>query len=148
MVDPVTQKSYKCTGCIDRVENGLLPACAHTCQPGAIQFGEYNEMIKKARIRLAEVLEAHPKANLYGENLMGGTTYVYLLLDEPQAYNLPKNPSTPLSLTLWKSVIHPRGGIAAGAAALAVVAGVASNAAMGNYRAKKQGNDTNIEGGE
>ena len=150
MVDPERGKSYKCTGCIDRVENGLLPACAHTCQPGAINFGEYNEMIKKARIRLAEVLEFYPKANLYGEKLMGGCNYVYLLLDEPEAYGLPKDPSMPWSLVLWKSIIHPLGGIAAGAAALAVVAGVASNAAMGNYSDKKHNEEksANMEGGE
>ncbi len=130
-------KTFKCTGCIDRVENGLLPACAHTCQPGALNFGERDAVMKDAKARLAEVQNANPKAQLYGgDTFMGGTTYMYLLLDDPQAYGLPANPTTPISLTLWKDLVHPLGGIAIGASAIAVVAGVLSNFARGNYRSR------------
>jgi formate dehydrogenase iron-sulfur subunit len=133
-VDKAKNKAYKCTGCIDRVENGLLPACAHTCQTGAVQFGEHDAMMEKAEARLAEVKKTYPKANLYGDQLMGGTTYIYLLTDEAEAYGLPANPSMPISLSLWKDIIHPVGGIAVGAVAAAVGLGVLANAARGNYR--------------
>jgi formate dehydrogenase iron-sulfur subunit len=65
---------------------------------------------------------------------MGGTTYLYLLLDSPEVYGLPVNPTIPLSLTLWKDVIRPVGGIAVGGAAAAVLIGVFANLFRGNYR--------------
>jgi formate dehydrogenase iron-sulfur subunit len=133
-VDQVLQKSYKCTGCIDRVENNLKPACVQTCQPGALEFGEYNVILTQAKKRLAEVQKTHPKSQLYGEKEMGGTTYLYLLLDRPEVYGLPANPRIPLSLTLWKDVIRPVGGIAVGGAAAAVVIGVLANVLKGAYR--------------
>lgn len=118
--DKEKDKTYKCTGCIDRVENGLKPACAQTCQPGAIQFGDRDKMMETAKVRLAEAKKTNPKAQLYGDSLMGGTTYVYLLQDEPQAYGLPANPTIPASLTFWKDIVQPYGGwlipIAAGVA--------------------------------
>lgn len=107
--DSKLKKTFKCTGCIDRVENGLKPACAHTCQPGAIQFGEHDEMMQKAKARLADVKKEHPKAQLYGNNAMGGTTYLYLLLEDPEYYGLPESPSTPTSLVVWKDWVQPYG---------------------------------------
>lgn len=133
-IDEVKKKAYRCTGCIDRVENNLKPACVNTCQPGALSFGERDAMLANAKKRLAEVQKTHPKAQLYGEKEMGGTTFVYLLLDSPEAYGLPVNPRIPLSLTVWKDVIQPIGGIAIGGAAAAVVVGVFANLLRGNYR--------------
>lgn len=144
-VDPDLEKSFKCTGCIDRIENNLKPACVSTCQPGALHFGERQEMIKLAKTRLAAVKKEHPQAQLYGDKAMGGTTYLYLLLDNPKVYEMPVDPSTPISLTLWKDIIHPLGGIAAGAAAIAVVGGVIANAARGNYRAKSEASKTDAD---
>ena len=133
-LDLVKKKSYKCTGCIDRVENNLKPVCVQTCQPGALEFGERDALLAQAKKRLAEVQKSHPKAQLYGEKEMGGTTFLYLLLDNPDIYGLPVNPTIPLSLTLWKDVIRPVGGIAIGGAAAAVVVGVFANLLKGNYK--------------
>lgn len=133
-VDDVRKKAYKCTGCIDRVENNLTPACVQTCQPGALQYGEREALLTKAKHRLGEVRKQYPKAGLYGEKEMGGTTYVYLLLDAPEVYHLPVHPTIPASLTLWKDVIRPVGSIAVGGAAAAVVLGVLGNLFRGGYR--------------
>lgn len=133
-VDEELHKSVKCTGCISRVENDLLPACVHTCGPGALSFGEREEMLDKAQKRLAEVQKTNPKAQLYGVKEMGGTTFVYLLMDSPEVYDLPVNPKMPLSLFLWKDIVHPVGKIAMGGAAAAVVVGVLANLVRGNYR--------------
>ncbi len=148
-IDEATNKMYKCTGCIDRVENGMKPACAQICQPGAIQFGDYDELMPKAQARVAELQLTNPKAHLYGDNLMGGTTYVYLLQDRPGAYGLPLHPTTPISLTLWKDIGHPLGGIAIGASAAAITAGVIVNLVRGNYanRAKNIA-ESHDEGGK
>jgi formate dehydrogenase iron-sulfur subunit len=149
-IDETKKKSFKCTGCIDRVENGLKPACVHTCQPGALQFGEHDQMMQVAKARLGEVKAANPNAQLYGDALMGGTTYLYLLIDYPQAYELLPNPSTPFSLTLWKDIIHPLGGIAVAASAVAITVGVIANFARGNYRnrGKNVHDDSHQEGGK
>lgn len=132
-LDVTAKKAYKCTGCIDRVENNLSPACVQTCQPGALEFGERDALLAQAKNRLNEVQKSHPKARIYGEIEMGGTTYVYLLLDAPEVYGLPINPTIPLSLTLWKDVVRPVGGIAVGGAAAAVVIGVFGNLLRGAY---------------
>lgn len=100
-------------------------------------------MLAQAKKRLVEVQKTHPKAQLYGENEMGGMTYLYLLLDSPEVYDLPVNPTVPLSLTLWKDVIRPVGTVAVGGAAAAVVLGVFANLFRGNYS-----NSDNKEGGK
>lgn len=133
-LDTTTKKAHKCTGCIERVENNLKPACVQTCQPGALTFGEREVLLAQAKKRLAEVQKTHPKARIYGETEVGGTTFVYLLLDAPEVYGLPASPALPLSLTLWKDVIRPVGGIAVGGAAAAVVVGVLGNLMRGAYR--------------
>lgn len=133
-VDKIANKSYKCSGCADRVENNLNPACVSTCQTGALEFGDKDAMMSKAKQRLVEVQKKYPKASIYGDKIMGGTTYTYLLLDAPQEYGLPINPSMPLSLILWKDVIQPLGVIGVGGAAAAVAVGVIANTVKGNYK--------------
>lgn len=133
-VDPIMKKSFKCTGCIDRIENNILPACVSTCQTGALQFGERDEILAKAKTRLAQVQKDYPKAQLYGETEMGGMTYFYLLLESPDVYNLPIDPKTPLSLTVWKDYIQPLGVVSVGGVTAAVVVGLFANLLRGNYK--------------
>ena len=80
---------------------------------------------------------------------MGSTTYLYLLEDTPCSYGLHPNPVSPISLTIWKDLVHPLGGIAIGASAVAIAGGVVANFVMGNYakRAKKIAESHN-EGGK
>ena len=143
-VDPDLKKSVKCYGCINRVESNLLPSCVHTCGPEALSFGDRDKMMVKAETRLAEIQKTNPKAQLYGKDEMGGTTFCYLLMDKPEAYGLPVNPKMPLSLFLWKDVIQPVGKLVMGAAAAAVLVGVGSNLLRGNYRGSVHENE---EGG-
>jgi formate dehydrogenase iron-sulfur subunit len=133
-VDKSIDKSFKCTGCVERVANNLAPSCVSTCQPGALDFGDADTMMAKAEQRLLKVKEKYPKANLYGDKLMGGTTYIYILLDSPQEYGLPVNPTTPLSLILWKDIIQPLGLLGVGGATAAVVVGVLAHTVKGDYK--------------
>ncbi|MBQ9020431.1 MAG: 4Fe-4S dicluster domain-containing protein [Eggerthellaceae bacterium] len=83
----------KCTGCIDRIKNGRSPACVSTCQSNALQFGEWSDMLAKAKER-AEVLKAKgfDAAQVYGEEQMGGTHVIYVLKYPLEQYKLPENP--------------------------------------------------------
>mgnify|MGYP000008498366 CR=1 FL=1 len=135
-LDETTKKAKKCTGCWERVENGLEPACVAICQPGTLSFGDKEEMLQKAEKRLAELKGRYPKANIYGKDIVGGTHYLYILLDSPEAYGLPANPTVPFTLTLWKDIVRPLGAIACGGAAAAVLVGTLVNAVKGNYSKK------------
>jgi len=62
----------KCTFCIDRVTNGLEPACAEACPTGAIKFGNRPELLEEGKQRVAELSKTNPQARLYGEDELGG----------------------------------------------------------------------------
>ncbi|MBE6472454.1 MAG: 4Fe-4S dicluster domain-containing protein [Coriobacteriaceae bacterium] len=83
----------KCTGCVDRIKHGMDPACVTTCQPGALTFGDRDEMIAIAEKRV-EVLKAKgfDKARVYGATEMGGTHVIYVLKYDIAGYELPENP--------------------------------------------------------
>lgn len=66
----------KCTGCHERVVEGLDPACVTAC-PTAMQYGPRDEMIKLAKERLARYPDRYiPK--IYGKDEAGGTCVLYL----------------------------------------------------------------------
>ncbi len=84
----------KCTGCVDRIRHGMDPACVTTCQPGALLFGDRDEMIKIANERLAVLKDkGFNKASIYGINEMGGTHVIHVLKYDIAGYELPVNPS-------------------------------------------------------
>jgi formate dehydrogenase iron-sulfur subunit len=124
-VSSFNAKASKCTFCQDRVPNGLAPACAKTCPPGAIQFGERDELLEKAKARLAFLSNGaprqFPKAMLYNPASVGGTAMMYVLPeDNPGRFNLPEAPSGGLA-SVWQSIIQPLGMVAVGATAVGLV---------------------------
>jgi formate dehydrogenase iron-sulfur subunit len=118
-------KSSKCTFCQDRVPAGQVPACAKTCPPGAIQFGERDELLEKADARLAFLRNGaprpFPKAMLYNPASVGGTAMMYILPEDNLGrFNLPEAPSGGLA-SVWQNIIQPLGGIAVGATAVGLL---------------------------
>lgn len=123
-------KSSKCTFCQDRVHNDLLPACAQTCAPGAIQYGEREEMIAMGQARVAELkANGTPEANLYGENLLGGLGMMYVLpisadgltqMDKEQGKGNAPMPADPAytMVNFWQKILQPLGSVAFGATLL------------------------------
>ncbi len=88
--------AQKCTLCYDRIGVGELPACAQACPTTSIQFGDLDQMRRRAAER-AQVLheKGFTEARLYGANEtdgVGGTGSIFLLLDEPEVYGLPPDP--------------------------------------------------------
>ena len=84
----------KCTGCPDRIAHGMDPACVTTCQPGALMFGDREEMAAIAQERV-ELLHSKgfEKASVYGLTEMGGTHVIHVLKYDISGYELPANPS-------------------------------------------------------
>jgi len=87
-----TGTAHKCTFCYDRLQNGLMPACAKVCPTQAIQFGPLEEMQKKADARMAALrTQGNTQARLYGrdDTVYGGLNAFFLLMDKPEVYGLP-----------------------------------------------------------
>ena len=74
----------KCTMCIDRVSNGLQPACVKICPTGAMNFGDREAMLELANERLGKLKEKYPKAQLIDANEV---RVIYLVIDEPRKYH-------------------------------------------------------------
>jgi len=94
-------RAWKCTLCYDRLEGGMVPACAKACPTASIQFGEVGELRDRAEQRV-EQLRARgvAEARLYGEDAAHqpgteGLHAFFLLCDEPEVYNLPPDPVVP-----------------------------------------------------
>ena len=74
----------KCDMCLDRVHNGLLPACVKTCPTGAMNFGERGQMVAFAKKRLSIVKKANPKAALLDSD---DVNVIYLVAEKPSLYH-------------------------------------------------------------
>ncbi|MDQ5987303.1 MAG: formate dehydrogenase iron-sulfur subunit [Syntrophus sp. SKADARSKE-3] len=110
--DRVTDKIYKCDLCYSRLQADLIPACAKACPTGAVTFGEKAAMIKKAYDRV-KVLGGD--ASVYGDKYVGGTHVIYVLQEKANVYEkLPRNPSVPLTVIVWKDLLKPLSLLAAG----------------------------------
>jgi formate dehydrogenase beta subunit len=101
-----TKKVYKCTLCSDRVAVGLEPACIKTCPTGCLQFGSKTAMLDAANRRVAQLkANGFEQAMVYDPAGVGGTGVITVLAhgDNLEGYGLPKNPTIPLAVTLWKT---------------------------------------------
>jgi formate dehydrogenase iron-sulfur subunit len=99
--------AQKCTFCYDRLQHGLVPACAQACPTRSIQFGPIDELRSRAAQRVEQLHEqGQGGAYLYGadERTLGGLNAFYLLMDRPEVYGLP-DPDVPKlpSRSVWPS---------------------------------------------
>lgn len=95
----------KCTLCVDRVDNGLEPACAKACPTGAVIYGEREKILQTARERQQAFTKAHPGVipRIYGEKEeLGGLGVVYLLPETASLYGLPERPRLPMRRIIFK----------------------------------------------
>src|ERR1700679_326525 len=61
--------AQKCTLCYDRLGAGQMPACAQTCPPESIQFGDLDELRVRAAARVAQLhAQGVTEARLYGHD--------------------------------------------------------------------------------
>ena len=81
--DKAYPKIQKCHMCWDSIEDGMEPACAKTCPPSAIEFGERPDMLAAAHARI----DANPnkyQSHIYGEREAGGTSVLFLSSVAPE----------------------------------------------------------------
>lgn len=108
-------KINKCTGCIDRIQQGRKPACVTTCQPGALEFGDRDEMLAIAHKRVDYLKgKGFADARVCSETEVGGTHVIYVLKYDISQYELPENPQVN-GLVQAVGVMKPLTGIAAAA---------------------------------
>jgi formate dehydrogenase iron-sulfur subunit len=91
---------WKCTLCYDRLRDDQEPACAQACPTDSIQFGELDDLRERAHARVRRLQDAGlEEARLYGDDPGDGVSgfgAFFLLLDEPETYNLPPDPVDPV----------------------------------------------------
>lgn len=116
----------KCTACLDRVENGMTPACVATCQADALQFGDRSEMLAIAKEKVSVLHErGFSEACVYGETEMGGTHVIMVLKYGAEKHGLPLDPK-PNPLVTLTEVIKPVTAVGMGAVAVGLAACFAS----------------------
>jgi Fe-S-cluster-containing dehydrogenase component len=127
----------KCTFCAERQAQGEAPACASVCPSGALTFGFRNQLLDTARERLYAKDSPYVR-HIYGENEVGGTSWMYITDIPIDKIGLPTDVGTyayssltqaslaavPFVLTLWPPLL------------------------MGLYSFSKRRNDVGAQGSE
>ena len=94
-------RAWKCTLCYDRLKGDLEPACAKACPTDSIQFGDLEDLKQRAKGRVEQLHgRGVSEAYLYGVDAddqpgTEGLNAFFLLVDEPEVYNLPPDPVAP-----------------------------------------------------
>lgn len=115
-VSSQTGTSRKCTLCENRLREGKVTACAEACPLGAIQFGDREVLLTKAKARVNELKSSgYKNAAVFGEHELGGLKVLYVLPDTPEAVGLPANPrlATSDSILKWAAGLAMAGYLAA-----------------------------------
>jgi formate dehydrogenase iron-sulfur subunit len=123
-------RAWKCTLCYDRLKDEMEPACAKACPTDSIVFGEVAELREKARARVEQLHQRGvPEAYLYGSDAEAqpgteGLNAFFLLVDEPEVYNLPPEPVAPTKKVgeSWAGLAIASLGLLAAAAAAVISA--------------------------
>ena len=94
-------RAWKCTLCYDRLKEDMEPACAKACPTDSIKFGDLEQLRETARARVERLHDnGMMEAYLYGVDAANqpgteGLNAFFLLVDKPEAYNLPPDPVVP-----------------------------------------------------
>jgi formate dehydrogenase iron-sulfur subunit len=105
---PEDGRAFKCTFCYDRQKAGLIPACAKACPTQSIQFGDLEVLRQRGKKRVQDLQDrGYSDARIYDpqETSVGGIHAFFVILGEPQTYNLPPAPEVPTAYlkSAWTS---------------------------------------------
>ena len=121
-------KMDKCILCtspgLNRINEGLEPACVKACPTNALTFGDRTVLAADGNSRVAALVAAGRRdARLYGGTELGGLHVMSVLDDAAEVYGLPENPTVPATVGFWKSFLQPVGSVLG----IAAIAGLAIN---------------------
>lgn len=97
-------KIAKCTMCFDRQTSGSptkVPACAKTCPPEAIMFGERDSLLTIAKSRIERAPQKYYD-HVYGEHEAGGTEVMFISSVSPQEIGFPMVEEEPYPDFTWE----------------------------------------------
>jgi len=119
-IDPARgTATLKCTLCLDRIGEDMEPACVQACPTDALEFGDKDYIVAKARAR-AQTMEGY----VYGDETTGIGTQIIYVSDIPfEEYGFFPTEDRRVYPTDWiKSQSFPLTGVAiAGLAGLAAI---------------------------
>jgi len=93
----------KCDFCVDRLAEGLEPACVDACTNGALKFGDRDELIAEARERIAAEPEKYVD-HIYGEKEAGGTAWLYLTGIPMEKMDFPQVGKGPVTMNVHRAM--------------------------------------------
>jgi len=93
----------KCDFCADRLAEGLEPSCVAACTSGALKFGDRDDLIKEARERIAAEPDKYIN-HIYGENEVGGTSWLYLSPVPFEKLGFESHSSEPVTLNTTRAM--------------------------------------------
>jgi formate dehydrogenase iron-sulfur subunit len=102
--DSATGIMYKCTFCNGRIAQGMTPACIKSCPTGALQFGERNSIVARAKVRLKELKKTHPAARIIDEDEV---SWIYILHQPEVQFQISRKERTPSPMLALKSLLKP-----------------------------------------
>ncbi len=101
-VDANRGVSTKCSGCMARIENGMIPACAQACPGEAITFGDLSALLAKANERISYLKTKGYTPHLYGESESGGLRTLFIMPEGLLFYGLPAKPKSKVDTSLFR----------------------------------------------
>jgi formate dehydrogenase iron-sulfur subunit len=84
----------KCTFCFESLREGGYPACAQVCPMEVMTFGRREDLLTTARWKIRSAPQLYLN-HIYGENEVGGTSWMYLAARPFEEIGLPLLDETP-----------------------------------------------------
>lgn len=102
--DKPLPRVQKCIGCLGRLRQGKIPACAEACPAEATVFGDRQELLAAAHLRIRDNPGQYVD-HVYGETEVGGTNVLVLAAVPFAELGFPTDlPGSPMPDLTWRAL--------------------------------------------